>query len=213
MPIYFDLDGTLTDPREGITRCIQYALGALGSAVPTEDELLWCIGPPLLQSFEKLVGDAQAQAAVQLYRERFDEQGWRENRPYDGIAQLLATLRTDGFPLYLATSKPLVFAERIVEHFGFSGFFTDLFGPDLHGNLSDKAELLSHARSVVGLAQPAFMVGDRRYDILGGKANALTTIGVLYGYGSREELSAAGADYLAQDPGELGHLLRANYRR
>ncbi len=213
MPIYFDLDGTLTDPREGITRCIQYALSALGRAVPAEDDILWCIGPPLLQSFEKLVGRADAHTAVQLYRERFGEQGWLENRPYDGIDVLLQNLCANDVPLYVATSKPQVFAEKILQHFGLRGYFKDVFGPDLHGNLSDKQALLAHARSVVGLTQPSIMVGDRRYDIDGGKANALVTIGVLYGYGSREELWAAGADYLANDPGELGVLLAANYGR
>jgi phosphoglycolate phosphatase len=213
MPIYFDLDGTLTDPREGITRCIQHALSMLGRAVPAEDALLWCIGPPLLQSFEKLVGETDAQKAVQLYRERFKDRGWLENRPYDGIEQVLAAFHADDVPLYLATSKPLVFAERILQHFGFSRYFSDLFGPDLHGNPADKAELLSHARLSVGSSRPAFMVGDRRYDIDGGKANGLTTIGVLYGYGSADELSAAGADHLARDPCELGQILGANYGR
>ena len=137
--IFFDLDGTLTDPKPGITRSIQYALQKLDHhTIPTEDELTWCIGPPLRASFAKILGaDDHADRAVSLYRERFSDIGLYENGVYDGISEVLATLSQSGQRLFVATSKPHVFAERIVEHFGLRHHFEHVFGSELDGTLTD----------------------------------------------------------------------------
>ena len=126
--IYFDLDGTLTDPYEGITRCIRYALDALGFPHPDDDYLHGCIGPPLYDTFPEMVGDALTLEAIDLYRERFSEVGWQENQPYEGIHDALEEIRAAGHTLYVATSKPRVHAKRIVEHFGMSQFINDVYG-------------------------------------------------------------------------------------
>lgn len=203
--IFFDLDGTLTDPMPGITRSIQYALEKLDQEVPAADELVWCIGPPLLGSFEKLLGDRRlAVDALNLYRERFAETGLYENRLYAGIEKVLAELEGSGRRLFVATSKPAIYAERIVEHFAISTYFERVFGSELDGTRADKTELLSHA---VGesrvVARRATMVGDRSHDVIGARNNGMTAVGVLYGYGSEEELVAAGAHRISGTTGEL----------
>ncbi|MHA1153456.1 MAG: HAD hydrolase-like protein, partial [Alphaproteobacteria bacterium] len=132
--IFFDLDGTLTDPKPGITRSIQYALDKLDRDVPTEDELVWCIGPPLLESFERMLGDSRlAVTAMSLYRERFADKGLYENGVYPGIENTLSILSESGRRLFIATSKPTVYATRIVEHFELGKFFERVFGPELDG--------------------------------------------------------------------------------
>ena len=202
-PIFFDLDGTLTDPKEGITRSIQYALERMGLAVPEIDELTWCIGPPLQQSFAKMVGTANVEQSIKIFRERFADVGWRENVPYDGVSEVLRQLSARGHPLYVATSKPLVYAARIIDFFGLDGHFQKVFGAELDGTLSDKRELLRHAAADISLRGGAMMIGDRSHDMLGAVANEMKGIGVTYGYGSREELLAAGAQCLAGHPSEL----------
>ena len=141
--IYFDLDGTLTDPKPGITRSIQYALQKLDHpTIPTEDELTWCIGPPLRASFVRLLGgEDYADRAVSLYRERFSDIGLFENAVYDGISEVLTTLSQSGQRLFVATSKPHVFATRIVEHFGLRHHFEHVFGSELDGTRVDKSDL------------------------------------------------------------------------
>jgi phosphoglycolate phosphatase len=142
--IYFDLDGTLTDPKPGITRSIRYALQKLDHpAIPTEDELTWCIGPPLRASFVRLLGgEDSADRAVSLYRERFSDIGLYENGVYDGISEVLAILSQSGHRLFVATSKPHVFAERIIDHFGLRRHFEHVFGSELDGRRADKSHLL-----------------------------------------------------------------------
>ena len=202
--VFFDLDGTLTDPKIGITRCIQHALGELDCAVPETDALLWCIGPPLVESFTQLVGPAHADAAVAAYRERFAEVGWRENTPYAGIATTLAQLRDQGVPLYVATSKPHVYAGKILEHFELQQYFRALYGAELDGTRSAKTDLLAHALVDTGQdASTAIMIGDRLHDMRGALANGMQTIGVSYGYGSIDELQSAGAQQIAHSPAEL----------
>lgn len=207
--VFFDLDGTLTDPKPGITRCIQHALSVLDSPVPSEDELTWCIGPPLLDSFTQLLGDeALAHRAIGHYRERFGDVGLFENSVYAGIAQLLASLHGEQRDLYVATSKPTVYAERIVAHFGLSQFFIRVFGSELSGERTDKTELLRYALAQSDArAAGCVMIGDRSHDVIGAKNNGIPAFGVLYGYGDSEELRAAGADELAADPGSLQALL------
>jgi phosphoglycolate phosphatase len=201
--IYFDLDGTLTDPKPGITRSIQYALQKLGHhTVPTEDELTWCIGPPLRASFAKILGaDDHADRAVSLYRERFSNVGLYENGVYDGIGEVLTALSQSGQRLFVATSKPHVFATRIVEHFGLRHHFEHVFGSELDGTRVDKSDLLQYALKIAAV-DPAktVMIGDRSHDMVGAGNNGMKRIGVLYGYGSKEELIGAGAQQVCATP-------------
>ena len=144
--IYFDLDGTLTDPKIGITRSIRYALIELGHHAPTEDELTWCIGPPLLPSLKTLTGrDDQAELALKLYRQRFSEIGIYENGVYPDIHDLLAVLHRSGRRLFVASSKPAVYVDRIIDHFGMRPYFERAFGSELDGTRTDKTELLRYA--------------------------------------------------------------------
>lgn len=198
--IFFDLDGTLTNPKPGITRSIQYALDRLGQAVPTEDDLVWCIGPPLHASLKKLLGtDALADRALLLYRERFADIGLFENEVYAGIQGTLSALAAPGRRIFIATSKPAVYADRIVDHFGLRRHFEHVFGSELDGTRTDKSELLRYALEVTRTdPRDAIMIGDRAHDMIGARNNAMTAIGVLYGYGSRDELMEAGAHHLCE---------------
>ena len=203
--LFFDLDGTLTDPKPGITRSIQYALRRLDRAVPSEDELTWCIGPPLRASLQKLLGgDDLADRALALYRERFADVGLYENQIYPGIAPILATLAASGRRLFVATSKPHIYAVRIIAHFGLADCFERVFGSELDGTRADKTELLRYALQTTAVdPSQAIMIGDRSHDMIGARNNAMTAIGVLYGYGSREELVEAGAHQLCEAPERL----------
>ena len=204
--IYFDLDGTLTDPKPGITRSIRYALQRLDHhTIPTEDELTWCIGPPLRASFVRLLGaDHAADRAVTLYRERFSDVGLYENGVYDGISDVLTALCASGHRLFVATSKPHVFAERIIDHFGLRGHFERVFGSELDGTRVDKSLLLEYALKQASV-NPAktLMIGDRSHDMVGARNNGMKGIGVLYGYGSRDELLGAGAHHVCATPGAI----------
>lgn len=198
--IYFDLDGTLTDPYEGITNCILYALDELGFPHPDDDYLHSCIGPPLYDTFPQMVGKDLTLRAVDLYRERFVDIGWKENKPYDGILDALETICEAGHTLFVATSKPRVHARRIVEHFGMGPFFKTVHGCELDGTRSNKAELLAFAVAKNPVVKSRTMVGDRMHDLIGAVANDMRPIGVSYGYGSIEELTAAGAVSIASTP-------------
>jgi phosphoglycolate phosphatase len=201
--IFFDLDGTLTDPKIGITRSIQYALGKLDHhTIPTEDELTWCIGPPLRASFAKLLGgEDSADQALSFYRERFSDVGLYENGVYAGIAETLVELNRSGHRLFVATSKPRIFAERIIDHFGLRDHFVRVFGSELDGTRVDKSDLLAYALQETSIDPArALMIGDRSHDIVGARNNGMGAVGVLYGYGSREELVAAGARHVCDTP-------------
>ena len=200
--IYFDLDGTLTDPKPGITRSIQYALGKLDQAVPPEDELTWCIGPPLHASLKKLVGtDERADRALVLYRERFSDVGLFENAVYPGIEATLAALAQAGRRMFVATSKPAIFAERIIDHFKLRAYFERVFGSELDGTRVHKTDLLAYALQTARVDPArAIMIGDRSHDMVGARNNAMTAVGVLYGYGSEEELRGAGAHHICATP-------------
>lgn len=209
--VFLDLDGTLTDPKPGITRSIRHALTGLGVDAPEEDALTWCIGPPLAQVFEVLLDDAaRVPRAIDLFRERFGAVGLYENRVYDGVPEMLERLADAGFRLALATSKPHVYARRIVEHFGLDRWVGPVFGAELDGTRSDKAALLAHALEQTGCAPGrAVMLGDREHDVRGALANDLPCVGAAWGYGGAEELRAAGAVALAADPEEAAaHVLR-----
>ena len=190
--IFFDLDGTLTDPKAGITGCVQYALEQMGAPVPSKDELTWCIGPPLIESFTRLVGADRAEEGVGWYRERFSTVGLFENAVYEDIPEVLGSL-SERYRLYVASSKPLVFVDQILEHFGLDGFFIRTFGSNLDGSLADKSALLRYALAETGVSpQRALMIGDRSYDAVGAKNNGMDFIGALYGYGSEVEFEASG---------------------
>ena len=209
--IFFDLDGTLTDPKPGITRSMQYALEKLGRPVPPADELTWCIGPPLRDSLVVLLGgEAEADRGVALYRERFGDVGLYENSLYPGIAATLAALKPRA-RLFVATSKAHVFADRIVDHFGLRSYFEHVFGSELDGTRVHKYDLLEWAieQTATDPAR-AIMIGDRSHDIVGAKRNGMDGIGVLYGYGSREELIEAGALHLCATPQAILDHLRAD---
>lgn len=209
--VFFDLDGTLTDPRPGIVRSIQHALERLDRPVPGEEDLLWCIGPPLRASFVRLLGDeGDADLAVEFYRDRFADIGLYENQVYPGINALLEQLSAAGWTLHVATSKPHVYARRIVEHFDLAVHFGEVFGSELSGERADKSELLAHALAESGASQAgSVMIGDRSHDMIGAANNGLVGVGVLYGYGSREELVRAGARTLVARVDELGEVLDA----
>jgi len=202
--IFFDLDGTLTDAGPGIKACINYALDKmkLEKLGPESD---WVVGPSLWGTFNKLgVPEEDLNYAVDLYRERYDVKGYIENSVYTGIPEQLSELKSMGYMLGVATSKPTASAISILEYFQLSRYFSYQFGSNLDGSLSDKSSLLRNALSTTG-SQPsdALMIGDRRYDIIGAKSNLIKSIGVSYGYGSINELRAAGADCLIKETREL----------
>ena len=203
--IYFDLDGTLTDPKPGITRSIQYALKKLDQPVPTEDELTWCIGPPLHASLKRLTGTQElADRALLLYRERFADVGLFENEAYGGIEETLAALAATSPRMFVATSKPRVFAERIIDHFGLRRYFVRVFGSELDGTRVDKGDLLRYALDEEKVdPRSAVMIGDRSHDVVGARKNGMTAIGVLYCYGSEVELRDAGAHHICAAHPEL----------
>ena len=202
--LFFDLDGTLTDPKPGITGCIQYALERLGRPVPTQEELEWCIGPPLQENFAKLVGPAEAAQGVAFYRERFGEIGLFENEVYEGIPDVLAALSAQGGELFVASSKPKVYVDRILDHFDLTRYFVRVYGSELDGTNTDKRDLLAVALADSGIAPiDATMIGDRAHDAIGAAHNAVDFVGALYGYGSREELEDEGAIRFVHAPSEL----------
>jgi phosphoglycolate phosphatase len=202
--VLFDLDGTLTDPREGITRCIQYALEKLGRPVPLQSELEAYIGPPLRGTFAALLksNDVEpVETAVRFYRERFSAIGLYENELYAGVPLMLESLRAASLRLFVATSKVGIYAERILAHFGIARFFDGVYGSTLDGRFDDKAELLSHLLDRESLAATeTVMVGDREHDVFAARHNRILALGITYGYGTRRELTAAGADALCDSP-------------
>ena len=214
--LFFDLDGTLTDPSEGIFHSIGYALREMGRK-PVPDTLLRrFIGPPLVPSFKEFLGmtEEEALTALRLYRVYFAERGMFENRPYDGIGPTLAALRDRGYLLAVATSKPEPFARRILERFELAQYFTEISGASMDESLNTKEAVL---RQLLGrladagqvcttpekVARGASMIGDRRHDAEGAAACGIPTVGVLWGFGSREELQAAGCLALAGSMDEL----------
>ncbi len=203
----FDLDGTLTDPRVGITRSVNYALARFGLDVADPDELVGYIGPPLQDSFVAFAGLSTDDAwdAVLAYREYFTETGIFENAVYPGIADVVAELQGGGWRLAVATSKPTVFAERILEHFGLTNGFEVVAGCELDGSRQHKHEVITHALEQLAVAPSPthVMIGDREHDILGAKRVGIASVGVTWGYGSVEELKAAGADVLVDEIADL----------
>jgi len=208
MHILLDLDGTLTDPKIGILTSLQHALRELGEPVPEINELEWCIGPPLTDAFITMFGseeDPRIAAGVSHFRDRFGEVGLFENQVYEGIPEALDALVERGHHLHVATSKPEVFARRILDHFDLAGPFRSIHGSELDGTRSDKGELIRYILESQEIpAAGAVMIGDRKHDILGAVKNKVSGLGVLWGFGSREELVEAGASHLFVSPAELG---------
>lgn len=209
--ILFDLDGTLTDPGEGITNSVAYALKKYGIVVGDKTTLYKFIGPPLIDSFMKYFGFPHAQAveATEFYREYFAVAGIFENRVYPGIEELLKKLHSAGKKLILATSKPEEFAVAILEHFGIAQYFTYIAGSQMDGTRAYKDQVIAYAleSAAVPSADSAIMIGDREYDIIGAKKLGMDSIGVLFGYGNREELEAAGATYIADSADDISAVL------
>ncbi len=209
--ILFDLDGTLTDPAIGITKSVNYALELFG--IQTEDLKGLCkfIGPPLKDSFMKYYGfnEARAAHAVEKYREYFSKTGIYENELIEGIDMLLAKLSQSGRRLIVATSKPKVYADIILEHFGLMKYFSLVCGSELDGTRVNKDEVITYALEMAGISDlsSAVMVGDREYDVIGARRAGIDCIGVLFGYGSRGELQEAGATLVVGTVEELGAVL------
>ncbi len=203
----FDLDGTLTDPGEGITKSVQYALAKFGIVVENRSELFCFIGPPLHESFEVYYGFSREDAmrAVDYYREYYAVKGIFENGVYDGIRECLAALQASGVKICLATSKPEIYAKQILEHFDLMQYFTAVAGSNMDGTRTKKAEVVE--RALMLLENPdvsdCIMIGDREHDVLGGAAHGMDTLGVTFGYGSEDELIRAGATYVVHTPMEI----------
>lgn len=231
--VLFDLDGTLTDPMVGITTCVQYALAAAGIEEPDLQKLTPFIGPPLKQSFMEFYGfsDEKAEQAVEKYRERFKDVGIFENEVYEGIPELLSSLKKEGMLLSVASSKPEVFVKRILTHFSIDSYFDAVVGSELDGRRTDKKEVVAEAlkrlygkdaetaEKTEGTAlsdavkrKCTYMVGDRKFDIIGAKAEGVISVGVTYGYGSEEELLAEKPNFLAHSVDELKEILIGNIK-
>ncbi|MBE6582896.1 MAG: HAD family hydrolase [Ruminococcaceae bacterium] len=209
--VFFDLDGTLTDSGDGIKNSAAYALNKFGIPVPKRDELNKFIGPPLVGSFRNLFGmsDEDADLAVVYYREYYAVKGIFENSLYDGVTDMLDTLKKAGRTIVLATSKPEIYANQILKYFNIYDYFTHVCGAEMDHKRTDKHEVIEYALETAGVTDRSrvVMVGDRLHDIQGAKKSHLDSIGVTFGYGSEAELKEAGADYIVNDAKELTELL------
>jgi phosphoglycolate phosphatase len=206
----FDLDGTLTDPKEGITNSVAYSLESFGIHIENRDDLTCFIGPPLQTSFEEYYGfDKQkSMEAVNKYREYFADKGIFENALYDEIAGLLETLKHGNYKIILATSKPTVFAKRILDYFDLTKYFDFIKGSELDGSMSKKGDIIAYIMEALNLPKDkAVMIGDRKHDIIGAKENGIDSIGVIWGYGSRGELETAGATVIVDSVTELSYAI------
>ncbi len=205
--LFFDLDGTLTNPREGIVRSLKYAFDKLGCPCPLEDTLEGYIGTPLRTVFAELIdssGEQIIERAVELYRERFAREGMFENLVYPGIEASLTKLNQQGLHLYVTTSKATVFAVKIIEHFNLESHFRRVYGSELDGTRADKEELIAYVLAEESISpRDATMIGDRDHDIKGALSNGVRPVGALWGFGSRDELTRAGASVLCESPEAL----------
>ena len=194
----------MTDSKPGIVACIRHTLDQLEIEIDADFDLEPYIGPPLRDVFISLKADIDAEQAMRIYRERFSTTGLYENSVYDGIEACLEKLSTRAESLFVATSKPTVYSERIISHFGLGNYFKVIYGSHLDGRLGNKAELLSHILQQENInASDTVMIGDRKFDIIGARSNSIHSIGVLWGYGSEQELRDAGADDLCRHPDQL----------
>lgn len=195
--ILFDLDGTLTESGEGITKSVQYALEKLGKPEPDLESLRVFVGPPLLEQFMKYadLDEETARQAVTFYRERYSVTGIFENRPYPGVEEMLAGLKKKGYILAVSSSKPEYFVKKILDHFELTDYFTEIVGSEMNGGRTGKSEVIEETLRRLHMEnkrEQVMMVGDREHDILGARKSGLSCLAVSYGYGSREELESAG---------------------
>ncbi len=207
--LLFDLDGTLTDSTEGILKCLAYALERMGYEVPEDTNKF--LGPPLRQSLTEFLGMSMEQAdeAVRIFRERYSVVGLFENRVYDGIPEMLERLKSGGKRLMVATSKAEIYAMRIFEKFGLAQYFEIVGGAELDGSRDYKDEVIEYVLAKAGITDRStvLMIGDRRQDVLGAHKTNIECMGILWGFGSMEELTQAGADYIARTPQEAADML------
>lgn len=206
--ILIDLDGTLTDPKVGITTSARYGLAKIGHAIADEVDIDWIIGPPLKASLAKIlnvdVDHDLAEQALLAYRERFSVTGLFENQVYPDVAQTLATLKARGYRLFVATAKPTVYVKQILQHFQLAHYFHNIYGSELSGERTNKGDLIAYLLQQEQLdAAEGVMVGDREYDIFGARRNAMRSIAVEYGYGNKEELDRAAAEMRIQHFAQL----------
>lgn len=209
----FDLDGTLTDPALGITNSIMYALDKMGREIPPRESLYSFIGPPLVQSFQSLgMSKDEAETALRTYREYFSVKGLFENKVYNGIPEALENLSNAGVKIILATSKPELYAAQILEHFSLDKYFTSVCGASMDEKRVDKADVIKYALDTNGISDKSkvVMIGDRLHDIIGAEKNGLYSVGVLWGYGSREEFHNAGADNIADSIPKMVKIILGN---
>lgn len=207
--LLFDLDGTLTDSTEGIVRCLEYALERMGFDIPEDKNKF--LGPPLYRSFAEFCGmnEEQVNEAVRIFRERYSTVGLFENRVYEGVPEMLKRLRDGGKRIMVATSKPEVYAVRIFDRFGLSQFFEIVGGANINGTRNDKDEVIEYVLEKAGISDRSsvLMIGDRRQDVIGAHKTGLKCMGILWGFGSIEELTEAGADFIAETPVKAADML------
>jgi len=208
--LFFDLDGTVSNNFEGIGRCLNYALERLGHAQLTDAEVMPFVGPPFRESLPKKFPGIDVEQALHLYRERYEHTGWQENALYNGIAEEIRRLHLQGFTIALCTSKPRVFAERIIDHFSLTRYFDGVHGPELDGRFDKKTDLLAHLIAHYAVApQNAVMIGDRDKDVEAAQHVGAHSLGVLWGFGSHDELHGAGAKRIIAQPSELVHTIHS----
>jgi phosphoglycolate phosphatase len=209
--VLLDLDGTLSDSRPGIAACFRYTLGELGHDAQATGDLSWAVGPPIRVSIQRLLaqyGDDRVDAAVDIYRNRYSTVGLYECSVFAGVVDMLDAIRTAGLTMCVATSKRRDFAERVIDHLRLRDYIKTVYGAEPGGGLDEKQDLLAHILAAEGLAAgDAVMVGDRLHDMHAARVNAIRSIGVLWGYGGRDELLAAGADALAERPDQVVRLV------
>lgn len=208
--VFFDLDGTLTDSAEGIINSVEYSLNRLGITDYERSDLYRFIGPPLHDSFKEFFGlsEEKCTEGIRLYREYFSVKGIYENKLYDGVRELLEKTKASGRIVVLATSKPQEFAEEILRHFDIAKYFDHIAAAEMNGKRNRKEDVINYALEISGAErEETVMVGDRNFDILGAKSAGISSIGVLYGFGTEAELREAGADFIAKTPKEVFELL------
>jgi phosphoglycolate phosphatase len=202
--LFFDLDGTISNNFVGIERCLNYGLERMGFPLLTPAQVHPLVGPPFRESLPKIYPDIEVERALRLYRERYDVHGWLENELYDGVHEAVRTLHLQGYTIALCTSKPRVFAEKIIAHFDLGRYFDGIHGPEFDGRFDKKTELLAHLLQHYKVAaEHAVMIGDRDKDVQAAKFAGTHSLGVLWGFGNKEELHAAGASHIIDHPSQL----------
>ena len=213
MPIttlFFDLDGTVSNNFDGIARCLNFALKQLRLRELSDAEVLPFVGPPFRESLPRVFPGIDTEAALRFYRERYQDKGWLENNLYEGIADAIRALHLQGFTIALCTSKPRIFAERIIEHFQLGRYFDGIHGPELDGKFDRKTDLLAHlVEHYKVVPSHAVMIGDRDKDIEAARHAKTHSLGVLWGFGSLGELQNAGAHRIISKPDELVHTIHS----